>query len=72
MSSGSRGPGRGNNGNNKFVLQLALKGCSTIGVLITAGNLRVTTISSGHFVASTNILKFNVLNFKQALMLDLV
>lgn len=51
-SSGSLGPGRGNRGNNKLVLQLALRGCSTIGVLITAGNLNVTEISSGQLVAS--------------------
>lgn len=52
ISSGSLGPGLGNIGNNKLVLQLALSGCSSIGVLITAGNLRLTLISLGHSVAS--------------------
>lgn len=52
ISAGSLGPGRGNNGKSKLVRQLALRGCSTIGVLITAGNLSVTTMLSGHFSAS--------------------
>lgn len=54
ISSASLGPGRGNKGNNKLVLQLARNGCSNIGVLITAGNLKVTEISSGQAVASVN------------------
>lgn len=52
MSSGALGPGSGNNGNSRFVLQLNLRGWSYMGVLITAGNLSVTSILSGHFVAS--------------------
>lgn len=56
ISLGSLGPGIGNSGNNRLVLQLILNGCSNIGVLITAGNLNVTLISSGHSVASTIVL----------------